>query len=255
MDFSKIPQKLVAKIQALLKLQESAQAMGSIEEAANAAARISDMLLKYNLDMQDITSVDYEAPAVISEHIFETMDFEKSHEGGWVIKLVRVIARANMCRAFTSDAAKTKVWVIGTQTNADMVWFITEQLVNRLRPIKATEWAKYTGYEKRNTWARGFFSGAVTGIGEQLMRKEMEERRKAQEQERAGVAPGQGLLVMRMVDKEVERINDFVSKRYAIGRGSSKPGTKSVGGKQTGYATGKSMSIHGGVTSGQRRLG
>ena len=259
-NYDKIPKALIEKIQKILKLQESEKAIGNVEAAATYAQKISEILMKYNLDLNAVASVDTSAKPAIQEVIFDTNELEKSHEGGWVLQLIRVVARANMCRVLAMKGSP-KAWVIGTETNAYTVWFITEQLVNRLRPIKAEKWAEYTGYEKRNTWTRGFFAGAVTGIGAQFMEKERKDKERARDTQ-MNVSPTMrtedqqtGLMIVKMQQDEEVRVNAFVNKNYRLGGASSKRGTSSVGGKETGYNTGKSMNVHSGLASGSKRIG
>ena len=48
--------KIKGKLEKLVKLQQGATKIGSLEEAANAAEKIQTLLFKYNLSMADINT-------------------------------------------------------------------------------------------------------------------------------------------------------------------------------------------------------
>lgn len=246
MDLSNIPKALIEKIQKLLRLQEGAT---TIEEAANAASKIADMLKKYNLDMASVRAANAAIEEeVVLKNVYDTSDLEKSHEGGWVDRLIRIIAKDNMCRAIGLQGT-SKIYVFGTKTNAEMSWYITEQLVNRLRPMSREAFAIYEGNEKRNTFFRGYFAGAVIGIGEQLMRNAKKAEEQADEDRHKG-AQTEGLMILNMVKYEEKRTDEVVRQFTSGARmvSSNKRGTSSQGGRVEGYKAGSTMGIHGGLS-------
>lgn len=262
MNIDHIPKELIAKIQKLMKLEEGAKKLGNIEEAANAAGKIRDILMKHNLDLYTVQNAgdqtQKEAPIIKDD--YQPEDFTKPHEGDWVKRLVKTIAPFYLCKCFgyTNTAMGLKVTIIGTATNVEIVWYTVEQLVNRIRPLSRDAFKAYTGHEKRNTFFRGFFRGAVEGIQYQLAenaQREVYKAKEAEERKRAGKPIAElestAIMFIGMQVQEQRRVQQFIDHNINFGNSTRKGSSLSgVGGKQTGFETGKKINIASGVGSG-----
>lgn len=260
MNLENVPKELIAKIQKLLKLQESAENIGSIEEAANAAGKISDLLAKHNLDLFQIRAAgDHttkEAPVQHSTYDPETLT--KPHEGKWVTLLTSTIARYNGVTVLHNRGGVTALFLIGTAVNVEITWYTIEQLTERLRMMAKENFRKYEGKEKRNTYIRGYYLGAVSGIQAQLAENAAKEvyNAKVAAEKRATHSSMDSfditaLQVIDMKTQLMKRNSDFIAQKFGrIGTTSTSTRSKSVGGRTQGYSDGKSINIHSGVGAG-----
>lgn len=170
----KIDDNLLAKIQKLLNLQEGATAVGSYEEAENAASKIMVLLLKYNLDLEAVKAANIANKAKVSiEDVWvDTFEKTKHSESAWIQKLYISVARNNLCKVLWTSG-QFLVRIIGKSHNVALVNYICDQLIDKIRIAEKYAWKIYfreygeTG-EKRGTWRRGFLEGAAMGIGTRL---------------------------------------------------------------------------------------
>jgi hypothetical protein len=170
-----IDQKIIDKIQKLLNLKEGAEAVGNYHEAENAAARVSEFLLKYNLDLETVQKSTIEKKADMTDICIDTSQMADKRESGWVPKLYVAIARNNLCEIFTFTDKEVRIF--GHKTNVMMVAYIAEQMIAKIRIAEKLSWKDYEedgGYEKRGTFRRGFFDGATAGIYTRLRRQKEE---------------------------------------------------------------------------------
>lgn len=242
--------KILEKLRKLLALQEKA---GTTEEAANAAAKIRDMLLKYNLDMEAVKRSDPTKVEEVRQASYNPEDLTMRHEGKWVTKLTGVIARHNMCQLILTRG--DWVYIIGTKSNVQITWFLVEQLVNRLRPMSREYFARYEGAEKRNTFFRGFFLGAVDGISSTLSKEAAREVYNAKqahtsklEQRPLDETQTQAIALTTMLVKEQKRVEDYISSNFRLGKGKTIGKSKSQSGREIGYEAGAGMSINKGIS-------
>jgi hypothetical protein len=184
MDPNQLDPKIIEKIQKLLNLKEGAEAVGSVFEAENAASRLQEMLMRYNLDLESVKASKIEQKAEMFDDIIWLHDKADKREADWVPKLYYAIARNNLCRAYPY---KTHIHIIGEKHQVMLVQYIAEQLISKIRIAEKLAWNIYDKKcikdllhewqrEKRGTYRRGFFQGAAHGIDQRLERdrEEME---------------------------------------------------------------------------------
>lgn len=252
-----VSDSLIKKVRALIKLQESAHAIGSIAEAANAADKIRDILLKHNLALHEVHKEEKTAEEPIGETRMDTSNLTQGNEGGWVRKLAETIATYNLCHVIGSGSAVGIIYIIGSGTNCEVVWYTVEQLVNRLRPMARTAFKDYKGNEKRNTYIRGYLQGAVMGIGTQFMKSKLEQEREASVAETINEnlripQATQALMIVGLVKYEKQRVKQWIDDNMKL-KSVAVPTYKSQSGKVQGYQDGSSMQIHGGVSQGAQK--
>jgi hypothetical protein len=163
-----IDPKIIEKIQKLLNLKEGAEAVGNLHEAENAAARVQDYLLRYNLDLETVKKSKIEQKAEMESITINCSDKQDKRESNWVPKLYVAIATNNLCKIFTYDQ---QVRILGHKVNVQMVAYIAEQMIAKIRIAEKFTWKEYENSplepwgerEKRGTFRRGFFEGAAYG--------------------------------------------------------------------------------------------
>lgn len=180
MDTNQLDPKIIEKIQKLINLEEGARAIDSKAEAENAASRIQEMLMKYNLDREQVMASQIKSKLEFFDGWIDLTHLADKRESFWVSRLYYAIARNNLCKAYPSN---TSIWIIGEKHQVALVQYIAEQLLAKIRIAEKMEWKKYDAditnwqKEKRGTWRRGFYQGAAHGIDQRLERdgKEMEQ--------------------------------------------------------------------------------
>lgn len=248
--------KVIDKIRKLIKLEESATKVGSIAEAANAAERIRELLQAHNLEMSQISMQEPEKEEAVTSDRFYPEELTKPHEGDWIRSLTEVIGRFNNCRVIGTGKSVGAIYIVGTQTNSQVTWYTVSQLSNRLRPMAKQAWKDYKGFEKRNTFIRGYYIGAVRGIDTKLTEEKERERAQASKDRNNGLENTNALMIVNMDDLMTKKVQSYINANFNVGTRRART-TKSASGWSQGFEAGKSMSINSGVGSSNtvRRLG
>ena len=230
--------KIQSKLAKMIKLQEGAEKIGSLEEAAAAAAMVQTLLLKYNLEMSDL-DLGKEAPPTTNDvlDLSEVYGWNKS-SGPWMISLINTLSRHNLCgivqlkRFNSNNQPVMAIRVFGKRENIDAVLMLSSQLIHRLKEMVKVSWKSYEGYEKKNTYMRGYLTGAVTGIGVKLAENQIEI-------EKANI----GMTALMVTSDKV--IKSAIEDFYKGGlKSSTNKRLKGTGGLQNGFRDGKNMSIN-----------
>lgn len=180
-----VPQNIIEKIQKLLNLKEGAEAVNSLAEAENAASKLQDLLMKWNLDLDQVKSATIASKAKINiEEVYINTEGKTKHsESFWIPKLYAGVARNNLCTVWWSQG-KFDLVIVGHSHNIALVEYICDQLIDKIRIAEKYAWKTYNNEnrlddekEKRGTWRRGFLEGAAFGIDARLTKdfQEMQE--------------------------------------------------------------------------------
>ena len=229
-----IDKNLESKILKLYNMQQGAKEVGNVEEAANAAAKLQDMLIKYQLDLADLLKKGEVAKITVEEAYVDVAGKTKKNEGNWVEELYCKVAKANMCIPLLSRKTG-KVVLVGTEVNRDMTMYICEQLMPKLRNLCKADWKKYEGHEKVNAFTRAYLRAAAIEIGQRLK----ENIEKAQSNNEA---------INSLVLVTGKEVNDFLADKYPrLGYAKSIGNYKARGGAALGIQAGRSVEINKGV--------
>ena len=240
---------IIEKVQKLLELQKGAEAVDSLEEAANAAEKVQKLLLKYNLEMADITRHKPKKKSEMGRGAYRKVNAKKN-EGQWIYALHTELAQHNFCQVILTsyrmeNGKKNKfVNLVGTIENVQVVRFLAEQLESRLRVLEVRAW-KNEGrhfHEKRNAFRRGYFIGACQGIGSQL-----DEAKHRAMQESVKVTD----LVVQ-TDKRLKEAVALIFPYLSNGRRTKRP--SALIGSNLGYRDGKNISINKGIEGGENNV-
>lgn len=235
--------KIADKLRKLIALQNGAMEVGSISEAENAAARIQELLMKYNMELTD---VELEKEEVSREDL--EASFIKTEPKDWITKLYNAIAMHNFCKLVYIVEPSTKgpkyyrFALIGADQDREVVKYLTDQLVSKLRYLARESYKKNQRVgEKRNTYIRGFLTGAVNQIFTRLI-----EQRKKDEQAQANTT---ALVLKKEAKLEAKVQQEFGALRKHRTRSKGYSGRE---GFTEGVKAGKTVSINRGVGSSSK---
>lgn len=221
-------------------------------EAAVAAAKLSELLIRHNLSMSDIPTEDRTRD---DPWINSATDLDGSKKlTDWRITLGAAIARANLCKVIISGSHLQ--W-LGRTSNVEVAQYIYETCGNDLQRIADGMWYAIRDLLRQNgqessvngrTWKSTFLMGAAVGVKQKL-----EDEHKSWQQSDVKIT---ALIVTN--DRE---LSDFVHSEYPRLGYSNRSSGYAQGGNAfgLGVATGKSMSFRQGIGAGggsaQRRIG
>lgn len=172
---NKIPQALLDKLNKLKNLSEGAAAVGSLEEAANAAEKYMSLLLKHNLDEQTVADSILQKKIDMLRDDIDVSDYYAYRASDWVQKLTKVIAHHCMC--VPVRVGDTTFAIVGEKVNVGVTFYLLEQIVSKVSIALQFSWTNYSGEENFKVFRRGFFSGAVYAIHKKLSEQEREIRK------------------------------------------------------------------------------
>lgn len=231
---SEIPEALRQKLAKLMALEKGARDIGSIAEAENAAARIQEIILKYNLDLDksQISADD----KVILESMFKDSDWIHRKEGKWMAAILTASAKLNLCIKLNFPKQE-KFAIIGRKSNIELAIFTAEQLRNKILGLQATAWKNYTGPEKRGQFKRGFLMGASNAV----VKKLYDMMAHSQESN-----PSVNALVI----SRSSEVSDWLSKKYTnIGKSKTRSRSGSSDGLSSGISAGQGINLNKGINT------
>ena len=237
----KLPDNVRDKLRKLLAFEEGAIKMGSLHEAENAAAKAQAILLKYNLDR---SQVDKDIPPFIIKKIW-TKDVVKGNEGEWLRRLYQGLCTYNMCDFIILTVTHRKdleeYALVGSEENIEMVSYLGDQLIPKLRFLATIAWKDYFGPEKKNAFRRGFLSGGAMGIRNKL-RTEWE---KTQIQSND---------IQALIKHNTAALDRYMKDEFPKMKDSFSQGSKAIDGFVRGYKAGNDLSIHKGLNGDKNHI-
>lgn len=201
-----IPENLLAKIEKLIAMRDHENT--SQEESENAAKRIQEILLKYNIE-QDTLNKALGGKAKAEEYgilRFSMDKYQTKNDANWATGLLHVLALHNLCKVIQIDnvpGAKTcYVHLIGTQVNVDVLLYLFNNIHQQIKEAESRAYKVYEGnITNRNTYRRGYYRGAIAGINKKLQ-ESTEELKKLNE--------GMGLMII----SKQEQLDIFVQQEF-----------------------------------------
>ena len=138
-------------------------------EAAVAAAKLSELLMKHNISLSDIP----ESERPVDPFVNTATDGEK-RLADWRVTLAGAIARANLCGIVVSGSS---IRWLGRKSNVEVAQYIYETCANDLQRICDGLWYAIFDLLKKDgttdiihgkTWKADFLQGAAKGVQEKL---------------------------------------------------------------------------------------
>jgi hypothetical protein len=249
--------KIIERIRKLLALTESANE----HEAALAAAKASELLATYELDMATVEGhLRADAPTV--------QETDGLHFSGtrtrWQVDLADGLASHNGCKAIFG---KRSWWLIGTPAAIQVVSFMFDQLSTRLKlmvqkasqehiamyrklweadPEMTQMWGKFHHTKIGRSFGRehstvayhhSWMQGAVMGINRQLYLQRREFERSGEN------AKALMVVTSKAVAEKVKELHPRL--------GSLSFYTSMGAGHRDGFEAGRNMALHGGLGAGK----
>lgn len=232
------------KINKLIRLEEGAKEIGSMEEAANAAAQIQKLLLKYNLDRNQIEPEKQKENIISKEVEIGKEHGYKKTESDWMLILANHVCVNNMCKlvlmnkSSMAQAGVIRLMVFGEANTIEQVEYLILQLIVRIKKMRLAAYKERikTSDEKKNSYFRSY-SRACTDEISIKFREMMDEVEKT-------YTGGSGLMVVnkQLLNEASEayfgRTLSNVNRRTKLG---------SMAGALDGRRDGSNMNIHKGL--------
>ena len=140
-------------------------------EAAAAAAKLQEILLKYNLEMEDIED---DLPVPDDKYVREELELGVTSGNmiNWRRILLSGIARSLMCAAFGYQGTH-KMVIVGQRHNIEMSRHFYDYLSSEIDRLADATWmkARKRSREHARSWKSSFYNGAVDIVVQRLEEK------------------------------------------------------------------------------------
>ena len=232
------------KINKLIRLEEGAKEIGSMEEAANAAAQIQKLLLKYNIDRNQIEPEKQKENIISKEVEIGKEHGYKKTESDWMLVLANHVCVNNMCKLVLTNkhsmaqAGVIKLLIFGEANTIEQVEYLILQLVIRIKKMRLVAYKERikTSDEKKNSYFRSYSRACTEQISIKF-REMMDEVEKSYK-------GGSGLMVVNNQLLNEAATNYFGRPLSSVNR-RTKLGSRA--GAEDGRRDGSNMNIHKGI--------
>lgn len=173
-----VPEKIIERLKKLMRLQQSAEQIGSEGEANAAAAGISRLLTQYNLSLMDIDPEDRKQSLQVLES--GRISFRDTYGNLWKRDLLSILCEFNYCSVLLYSG-ETNMIIIGTEENTATVMYLYDFLrstFRKLAPARYDEFAKgkrgaiRTERYKRK-YITSYLKGCACGLRDKLWRESL----------------------------------------------------------------------------------
>lgn len=235
-----------SKIEKLFNKAESAKEIGSLKEAEIFMAKAQDILMKFNIDKSQLNlGFEQGNPCVVDKYInLKDLHGWSKTDGKWLQRLYHFVAINNFCKSVSSG--NYLVTLIGEPANVDVVKYMVANIVPKIKQLRLRAWKEYHGPEKTNSFKRGYYAGAASGIYTKL--RDLREENKAKYNGLEGIIKMHDVVVDEKTAEEFGRLTNSKSRRLS-----------SVNGFNKGHSDSKGISINKGVggskQSGPKMIG
>ena len=227
-------EKVIEKIKKLLALATS----DNPHEAALAASRASDLLLKHNLSMAEVEATTGKQ----TEEYVKDTSFAggKKQEYNWRSYLMNHVAIHNFTK-LVRTLSTASFNLIGKPSNIEVSKYLFEYLATEVVRLATQEWKQHKGktYSSAQKWKRDFSDAAVAEIGATL--KEI----RRQEQTEAGT-----MALVVVSDKALkEAVTRFIGRTTP---GRTRFSYRDTTASAAGAEAGRGIQIRQGIGGSQR---
>lgn len=164
--------KLIDKLKKLINLREGAYAVGNEHEAQTAAAMITKLLIKYNIDEEDIPTSEKILNPIMEIKIPYKNEFCL---GSWYNELLSLLCDYNMCKLLISRVnsngrlKRDSFSIIGRKSNTEVVEYLSSYLSRKFYNIGKDKYKQDKNKYKElgiteNKYLKSFLSGCVIGL-------------------------------------------------------------------------------------------
>lgn len=258
-DFN-VSDELLERIRKVQALTTSS----SLGEAGAAAAKLSELLFKYNLELADLVEEGK------SEYVNEAYGFTGKKLDEWKKNLVFDCAMYNFCRAvfkvgynprYSKYGTNPDMSIVGQAHNVAFVKWLADKLLEELPRLAELAWLYWQLEEVHvhnrevrihgRQWKYDFYVGATIAIRKRL-RKSWDENRETSEATQALVKVHDAGLARAFKDfyPKVSSAKEAAARNYSAGLGKGVKAGESVG---LNRPVGRGGSKQLGLNSGKER--
>ena len=152
-----------SKLQKLISKRDSAEQIGNLAEAQAFAAKVSELLLKHNLQEFQLQ------PDKHADQTRIKIDAFVKTEAGFGGDLLAIIAQHNMCICVTHRTATTPYYsIIGDELSAQVIEFTWEYLYSNAKQLAKAAYKESGSTQNRNTFLRSYYKGFLAAIYQRL---------------------------------------------------------------------------------------
>lgn len=163
---------IVERIIKLHAKAESAKEIGSLEEAAAFAAKVSDLLIKHKLDMSVLSGGKEE------EVTHMEMDWQGypllNKRSTWREALINTVAIHHFCRIIVSKGS-SRILLVGKESDRKVVEYMSVALIRKAEELadigaEAVRGINFRRYGRKTDggWRKSFLMGFVQGVYNRL---------------------------------------------------------------------------------------
>jgi hypothetical protein len=185
----------ISRIRKLIHMNDK----GTPQEAAIAWVKAQELLLNYNLSLEQIMTS--KAPEK-RKYIYKTVEIGSNRH--WRRTLAHLISKAMLCHAVYVKGTNTSC-IVGTQVNVDIVVEMINYIIPQLEKMAETQYIREGLHTYSKTkWKDAFFTGALTTIQNRLETQAliMQQEQEAAERAASGESTLTALIVL--TDQEVQ---------------------------------------------------
>lgn len=255
-----VPDSVLEKIQKLMALRDNP---GTPAEGAAAAAMITNLLMKHNLDLAMVENHKIKDDDVI-DITLDLNEYQGRHDAGFGSKLISAICYFNFCRPIHTGRSRKNydqgdMIIMGQKHNVEIVKYMVDYCNNHIVIMEKDHWRRYEAEnrfgDKRNTYRRAFYEGAVQAICRRLMAQQKEAEKEAVEekakQSNASVESVQQTMSL-MVVKNTEAVDKAVEKRFPnLRAGNARRNLKGTDGRADGRRAGERLDLVKGLNTSE----
>lgn len=182
-------EKILDKLQKIKIHAESAQKIGSVEEAETFSRMLQQLLLKHKLEMTDLEFTKEEKAEPVDRYLVNWRDVRvRQARIDWIERLAGIVARAHFCRILIHPKS-SRITLVGRKTDAEVAEFMIVTLVRAAEGLAESERGvykrefiqRYPTYQEGNgEWVRigreGFRRSFLQSFTLRLHKRFQEER-------------------------------------------------------------------------------
>ena len=162
---------MIEKLQKLIAMEKSARSIGNLAEAAAFAAKVQELLFKYNLDMSEVEIKTQEAEEPVDQS--RVQGVMRGGRQRWLELLAAIVARSCFCQTLIVPTTTIQIFVGRTSDRMAAATLFLHLATSALElcrrelkaalmehPWKDTRW--------RREWRKSFYLGFVAAIYQRL---------------------------------------------------------------------------------------
>jgi len=210
---------IMDKLKKLISHQESAAAIGSMQEAEAFAEKISELLLRHKLEMSDVEFYEFEVKEPIDKEKIDLgeLGIKRTHRRiPWQEFLAGYVARANFCRTLVSSGSNN-IWFVRRTSDRQVCAYLYGYLVRTITAEMNRQYSRAgRAGENIDGFRKGFIDGAIASLANRLQapHKKAEEMAELNGDKRA-------LVIIQTAKQEVDAFIKATCKGSAGGIGGS----------------------------------